>query len=113
MTVREKSDPFLYLFLGFMIQETEFVNIATKSALENALDQEPTTVLFARMFAMVHTVCENVRCPNITRAKSANLVMKTVLAVARVQGTHLEMVDVIPVKRQLLACMIQTWLSNV
>lgn len=92
-----------------MIQEIESANTATKSALEHAMDQEPTIVLFAKMFVMVHTVFENVRYPNITRAKSANLVMKTVSVVAVVQGTRLERVDATLVKKLLLACMIQTW----
>lgn len=90
-----------YLFSGYMIQEIESVNTATKSALEHVTDQELTIVLFAKMFVMVHTVFENVRYPNITRAKSANLVMKTVSVDAVAQEIHLERVDVIHVKKPL------------
>lgn len=92
-----------------MIQETKSANTATKSALEHVMDQEPTTVLFAKMFVMVHTAFGNVQYLNITRAKSANLVMKTVLEVAVVQEIPLEKVDATPVKRPLLACMIRMW----
>lgn len=96
-----------------MILETESANTATKSVSGNAMVQEPTTALFAGMFVTVHIVYENVRCPNITRAKSANLATKTVSGVAQAQETHLERMDATRARKLLLACMIQMWLNNV
>ena len=85
-----------------------YATTATKSATVVVMVQVQTTAHSANTFAMDHTVYENVHFPNTITTENAIFVMKIVLAVVLGPKTNLGLVDVIHVKRQLLACMTQT-----